>query len=78
VKRDCDPKKAGPWLDLMARLYPDEFAHLIARFAHRVQRPGQKVNHAIVLGGAPESDLREGLGKLAERPPVGGKVVPVS
>jgi hypothetical protein len=68
VKREGDPKKAGPWLDLMARLYPDDFGHLVAWFAHRVQRPGQKVNHAIVLGGSP------GIGKDSLLEPVGEAV----
>jgi len=54
---DGDPAKAGRWLDLIERLYPDERDHLVAWFAHRVQRPGEKVNHALVLGGT------QGIGK---------------
>jgi uncharacterized protein DUF5906 len=52
-----DAEKAGPWVDHVARVYPDETAHLIQWFAHRVQRPGEKLNHAIALGG------NQGIGK---------------
>jgi len=52
-----DPAKAGPWLDLVNRLYPEEADHLLDWFAQRVQDPGTKVNHAIVLGGG------QGIGK---------------
>jgi hypothetical protein len=49
--------QARPWLDHLARVYPAESDHLLRWFAHRVQRPGEKINHAIVLGGA------QGIGK---------------
>ena len=52
-----DADKAGPWCDLVRKLWPDEAEHLFDYFAHRVQRPGDKINHALVLGGAP------GIGK---------------
>ncbi len=52
-----DPKKAGPWLDHIAKVYPDDAPHIIQWLAHRVQRPGEKINHALVLGGA------QGIGK---------------
>jgi hypothetical protein len=45
------------WVDLVHRLYPNEADHLFDYFAHRVQRPHEKPNHAIVLGGA------QGIGK---------------
>lgn len=48
---------AGPWLQHVHRIYPDEAAHIIRWLAHRVQRPGQKCNHALVLGGM------QGIGK---------------
>jgi hypothetical protein len=54
---DGNPAKAGRWLDHVAYVYSDAAEHLIAWFAHRVQRPGEKVNHALVLGGA------QGIGK---------------
>lgn len=52
-----DPTKAQPWLDHVRRLYPDEADHIVRWLAHRVQKPGEKINHALVLGGA------QGIGK---------------
>ena len=52
-----DATEAGPWLEHMRKIYPDDAAHIIAWLAHRVQRPGEKINHALVLGGA------QGIGK---------------
>lgn len=52
-----DPKKAKPWVDHVKKLYPEGWQHVIKWFAHRVQRPGEKVNHALVLHGA------SGIGK---------------
>jgi Family of unknown function (DUF5906) len=52
--------KAGniaPWLNLVRNLFPNEADHIIIWLAHRVQRPDEKVNHALVLGGKP------GIGK---------------
>lgn len=49
--------KAGPWLEHVRNVYPDDAAHLIRWLAHRVQRPEEKINHAIVLGGT------QGIGK---------------
>jgi hypothetical protein len=40
-----------PWLDHIEKVYPDNAAHIVAWLAHRVQRPHEKVNHALVLGG---------------------------
>jgi len=50
---DC----ATPWVELVQRVYPDHYEHIINWLAHRVQLPGEKINHALVLGGAP------GIGK---------------
>ncbi len=52
-----NPNEAGPWLAHLERLYPDDAAHIIRWCAQRVQRPQEKLNHALVLGGA------EGIGK---------------
>jgi hypothetical protein len=41
-----------PWLDLVEKNYPEEADHMVAWFAHRVQRPNEKINHSLVLGGA--------------------------
>ena len=46
-----------PWLDLIQRNYPEQADHIVAWLAHRVQRPDEKINHALVLGGEP------GIGK---------------
>lgn len=48
---------AGPWISHVQRVFPDEAEHIIRWLAHRVQRPGEKINHAIVLGGG------QGIGK---------------
>jgi hypothetical protein len=52
-----DPKDVAPWYDHVRRIYPDDYEHVLDWFAHRVQRPGEKINHALVLGGDP------GIGK---------------
>jgi hypothetical protein len=52
-----DPAKAGRWLELVRRIYPGDFDHIVAFFAHRLQRPAEKINHALVLTGSP------GIGK---------------
>lgn len=65
--------KAGDvslWVNHIHRLYPDEAPHLIRWMAQRVQRPGEKINHAIVLGGA------QGIGKDTILEPVKAAVGP--
>jgi hypothetical protein len=52
-----DAKQASPWLDHIRHIYPDEANEIVRWLAHRVQRPNEKINHALVLGGA------EGIGK---------------
>jgi Family of unknown function (DUF5906)/Primase C terminal 2 (PriCT-2) len=52
-----DANKAGPWLDHIRKVFPDDAEHIIKWFAHRVQRPQEKINHALVFGGA------QGIGK---------------
>lgn len=52
-----DAGKVGPWFDHVFTVYPDDGWHIIRWLAHRVQRPGHKCNHALVLGG------RQGIGK---------------
>jgi hypothetical protein len=47
-----NPALAGPWLDLVRYVFPDEAEHILDWFACRAQRPGDKINHALVLGGA--------------------------
>jgi Primase C terminal 2 (PriCT-2)/RepB DNA-primase from phage plasmid/Family of unknown function (DUF5906) len=52
------------WVNLVHRIYPDDAAHIINFLAHRVQRPGEKINHALLLGGEP------GIGKDSLLEPV--------
>ena len=59
-----DASLATPWIEHLCKIYPDEAPHLIFWLAHRVQRPGEKLNHAIVLGGA------QGIGKDSLLEPV--------
>lgn len=54
---DGGPTKAQPWLDHVRRVYPENSSHIIRWLAHRVQRPQEKINHALVLGGS------QGIGK---------------
>jgi hypothetical protein len=49
--------EAGPWLEHVHRVYPNEAGHIITWLAHRAQRPAEKINHALVLGG------KQGTGK---------------
>jgi hypothetical protein len=49
--------KVKPWLDHIRRIYPDAADHIIKYLAHRMQCPSDKINHALVLGGA------QGIGK---------------
>jgi hypothetical protein len=65
-----DGNKAGRWVDHVHRLYPDEADHIIKFNAHRVQRPDEKINHALVLGGA------QGVGKDTLLAPVREAVGP--
>jgi len=65
-----DASKAGPWLDHVHKIYPADAAHIIAWLAHRVQRPQEKINHALVLGGL------QGIGKDTLLEPVKHAVGP--
>lgn len=59
------PGDVAFWRDHLRALWPAEQATHIERWlAHRVQRPGEKINHALVLGGKP------GVGKDALLAPV--------
>jgi hypothetical protein len=46
-----------PWTLHVAKMYPDDAEAIMDWLAHRVQRPGVKINHALVLGGG------QGIGK---------------
>jgi len=55
---------AEKWLQHVRNIYPDYAERIVLWLAHRVQRPGQKLNHALVLGGEP------GIGKDSILEPV--------
>ena len=38
-------EKAGPWIDHVRKIYGPDAEHMIQWFAHRVQRPQEKINH---------------------------------
>ena len=52
-----DASQVGIWLEHLQRIYPQDWKHICGCFAHRIQRPHEKLNHALVLGGEP------GIGK---------------
>jgi hypothetical protein len=52
-----DPALAGPWLELLVYVYPNDAEHFKKWFAHRRQFPKVKPNHGLVMGGVP------GIGK---------------
>jgi hypothetical protein len=47
------------WRDHLHALYPDQAKLIEQWLAHRAQRPGEKINHALLLGGS------QGIGKDA-------------
>ena len=52
-----DSTKADRWLDHARLVFNDDVEHIVKWLAHRVQRPHEKINHALVLGG------KQGIGK---------------
>ena len=65
-----DAAKAGSWLEHVRNIYGEQAGHMILWLAHRVQRPQEKINHALVLGGA------QGIGKDTMLEPVKRAVGP--
>ena len=65
-----DPKQARPWSDHIQRIYPDDADHIVRWLAHRAQRPHEKINHALGLGGL------QGIGKDTLLEPVKAAVGP--
>jgi hypothetical protein len=59
------------WLDLLEKVFPDEINHIVLWLAHRVQRPFEKINHALVLGSNDQ-----GIGKDTILEPVKQAVGP--
>jgi hypothetical protein len=65
-----DASKADLWLNHVERVYPNDHDHVVRWLAHRRQRPEDKINHSLVLGGAP------GVGKDTLLEPVKRAVGP--
>lgn len=65
-----DADQASPWLEHLQRIYPEDWQHILFWLAHRVQKPGEKCNHALVLGGD------QGIGKDTLLEPVKAAVGP--
>jgi len=59
-----DGTRAGVWNSHLRTIYPHDAEHIERWLAHRIQRPGEKINHALVLGGA------QGIGKDTTLEPV--------
>jgi hypothetical protein len=60
-----DATKAQPWVDHVHRVFnTDDASHITKWLAHRVQRPQDKINHGLVLGGS------QGIGKDTMLEPV--------
>jgi hypothetical protein len=65
-----NPKNATRWIEHANRIYPGEAEHIIKWLAQRVQRPGEKINHCILLGGT------QGIGKDTLLAPVQAAIGP--
>jgi hypothetical protein len=65
-----DAKRADRWLEHIYYVFPDDADHILNWLAHRVQRPEEKINHALVLGG------NQGIGKDTLLEPVKPAVGP--
>lgn len=65
-----DANQAHRWLEHVRRVYPNDADHIIAWAAHRVQKPHEKINHALVLGG------KQGIGKDSLLEPIKRAVGP--
>lgn len=70
VIADGEASLAGPWRDHVRKVFPGHDDHIVRWLAHRVQRPQEKINHALVLGGSP------GIGKDTLLEPVKRAVGP--
>ena len=62
--------EADRWRDHIFKVFGDNDRHIIKWLAHRVQRPHDKINHALVLGGL------QGIGKDTLLEPVKHAVGP--
>jgi len=57
MMKSGDPTAAGPWIEHLRAIYPDEADHITKWLAFKLKHPGEKINHALVLGGP------QGIGK---------------
>lgn len=64
------PGDAAPWLDHIRKVFPEDADRIVAWLAHRAQRPHEKINHALVLGGT------QGIGKDTLLEPVKAAIGP--
>jgi hypothetical protein len=53
-----DPEKAGPWRELGKKMFGEHLERIESWLAYKVQNPGKKINHALVLGSP-----KQGIGK---------------
>jgi hypothetical protein len=65
-----DAALAKPWLDHADKVFGDDAEHIVKWLAHRVQKPAEKINHALMLGG------NQGIGKDTLLEPVKRAVGP--
>jgi hypothetical protein len=56
-RKPGEPNQAEVWIEHVQKVFGDDATHIIKWLAHRVQFPGDKINHALLLGGA------QGVGK---------------
>jgi Family of unknown function (DUF5906) len=65
-----DVTRADMWVEHVHKVFGEDANHIISWLAHRVQRPHEKINHALVLGG------KQGIGKDTMLEPVKHAVGP--
>lgn len=64
IRKAGNATAAEPWREHLRYLFGEHSEHIERWLAHRVQRPGEKINHALVLGG------NQGIGKDSILEPV--------
>jgi hypothetical protein len=68
--RNITTADVGPWLNHLKTIYPSDWEHIVKWLAHRTQRPDEKINHCLLLGGS------QGIGKDTVLEPVKHAVGP--
>jgi hypothetical protein len=64
------PGDPSPWVNHIRLLCGEHAQHVLYYFAHRVQKPAEKINHALVFGGS------QGIGKDTAFEPLKAAVGP--